>query len=497
MSIFYVRKSGNDSNAGTSPAAAWLTIGKALGASGISSGDTVYIGPGVYREQVTVAMTSATAETFVIGDVTGAYTGDAPGEIRLTNYLTNDTTAPTDGTLFDFNGRDYLTISNLVFQSTILSTANLMMVKLTTASSSNITLRDCSFFMNEVSGNSSCSVVKMTLPANVNSNILIERCIFYTSGCADGVFVSLTLPAAADYDAGVNIKNCVFIGDLLAAAVSVAATGVDVGFKAGGAIVRNCSIFYASLGVTTGSFISTSIPCYAYNNIVLHSGLGGAALDAQTSGQLIENYNLLYSSFPHSNVTPGTDSVYDSSYAPLFHTGQESQWGADIRPFGMPSPGSPWLGFGNDGSAPATDILNRPRPAGGQSTAKAVGAYERHDTGVEETSVYDSPPSSMKIVGPGDHDFEIPVNSLAVVNLTVMVRYNGDHGSTNKPQVQVLADSVLGVNAETLTMTEAADTWERLEFSSFTPLGYGVVRLRCISRAAAGNGIAYFDSITV
>ena len=69
MATYYVRKTGSDSNAGTSAGAAWLTIGKALGASGIASGDTVYIGAGVYREAVTVNMTSATAETKVIGDV--------------------------------------------------------------------------------------------------------------------------------------------------------------------------------------------------------------------------------------------------------------------------------------------------------------------------------------------------------------------------------------------------------------------------------------------
>ena len=47
---YYVRVSGDDGDDGLSPAAAWATIGKALGASGISSGDTVYIGAGVYRE---------------------------------------------------------------------------------------------------------------------------------------------------------------------------------------------------------------------------------------------------------------------------------------------------------------------------------------------------------------------------------------------------------------------------------------------------------------
>src|SRR3989337_2070472 len=103
MSLYYVRTSGSDLNDGTTPATAWCTIGKALGASGISSGDTVYIGSGVYREKVNCNLVSPTAETFVIGDMLGEHTGDVPGQIRLTNYLTNDKTAPTDQALLELN----------------------------------------------------------------------------------------------------------------------------------------------------------------------------------------------------------------------------------------------------------------------------------------------------------------------------------------------------------------------------------------------------------
>src|SRR5690242_4908865 len=97
MATYYVRKTGSDAAAGTSPATAWATIGKALGASGIASGDTVYVGPGVYREQITVAMTSATVETLVIADVDGSQTGDAPGEVRWTGWDGgSDIVAPTN-----------------------------------------------------------------------------------------------------------------------------------------------------------------------------------------------------------------------------------------------------------------------------------------------------------------------------------------------------------------------------------------------------------------
>ncbi|CAF1630816.1 unnamed protein product, partial [Adineta ricciae] len=49
---YYVMKSGKDTNAGTSPSTAWLTIQKA--ANSATAGSTVYTGPGVYYETVTI-----------------------------------------------------------------------------------------------------------------------------------------------------------------------------------------------------------------------------------------------------------------------------------------------------------------------------------------------------------------------------------------------------------------------------------------------------------
>jgi hypothetical protein len=59
------------------------------------------------------------------------------------------------------------------------------------------------------------------------------------------------------------------------------------------------------------------------------------------------------------------------------------------RPFMMPTIASALLGFGKSGSvtSPTDDLLGRARPEGGASTSNAIGAFERHDTMVKETSV--------------------------------------------------------------------------------------------------------------
>ena len=78
---YYVRKTGNDNNSGTSPAAAWLTLGKA--AQTLVAGDTVYVGAGVYTQSF-VPLNDGTASTPIrfIADSSGAMTGDA-GNVEI------------------------------------------------------------------------------------------------------------------------------------------------------------------------------------------------------------------------------------------------------------------------------------------------------------------------------------------------------------------------------------------------------------------------------
>jgi hypothetical protein len=180
----------------------------------------------------------------------------------------------------------------------------------------------------------------------------------------------------------------------------------------------------------------------------------------------------------------------------LFHTGQEFKTGQEARPVFSPTKGSPLLGFGTHSLSTTTDILNRPRPAGGGSTLNAVGAYERHDTGVQSTGTYDSPPSSLQLAGPADQDIDLPVNPQST-NISVYGLYDAGHETGTLPQASLLSNPKIGFLGETLTMSEPTGTWERLEFSTFTPTDYGVVTLRLRSRAATGTGNAWFDTITV
>ncbi len=92
--VFYVRQTiGDDANDGLSPQSAWASLSKLEEV--MKAGDTAYVGPGLYREMVTVA-NSGTADAWItfVGDTTGQHTGDPPGTVMVTGA------DPMDETVF-------------------------------------------------------------------------------------------------------------------------------------------------------------------------------------------------------------------------------------------------------------------------------------------------------------------------------------------------------------------------------------------------------------
>jgi hypothetical protein len=90
--VFYVRQTiGNDSYNGLSPQTAWRSLSKLKDV--MQAGDTAYVGPGLYREMITVS-NSGTAEAWItfVGDTTGQHTGDPPGTVMITGADSMDET---------------------------------------------------------------------------------------------------------------------------------------------------------------------------------------------------------------------------------------------------------------------------------------------------------------------------------------------------------------------------------------------------------------------
>lgn len=492
MANRYVRKTGSDSNGGTSTSDAWLTIGKAVGAAGLTAGDTVYVGAGVYRESnVSFAWTNNGAvNTKIIGDYTGSFTGDA-GDVIMTSHTTDDVTAPAATTTLSTNGRDNVTIENLILIGGNATPSAFIVTQDTV----DLTVRRCVFRPDKPSAARTTDNSGNT--AGVVLNQVYEDCVFFcggeTSTSAGGMRFSNLTRHTVDYDVNVEFRRCLFIGN--GTAVVINTTGAGVAFP-GGVDFYECGFFFCN-GVQTNANMSTSIPCNVEGCVFDSSG---TALNAAASGQIVENYNIIRAGTPRTNVSAGANSVADLSRAMLYEVGQSFLFSRDVkRMWGAPTVsgnGGAIGGFHARSGGYAVDMLARPSPAGAGSTSKAAGSLERHDTAQREASVVDASTYSAKIVGPGDQDRPIPVNA-ASTTISIRVRYDTNHGTTNKPQAQLLGGEGVGFAGETKTATSGVDTWETLTFTPFTPTMAGIVTIRMISRSAAGNGIAYFDTLSV
>jgi len=88
---YYVRQTvGDDTRDGRSAAASWRTLARL--SSTLKAGNTVYVGPGLYREQVTVGADGTSGARIVFAaDASGEHTGDPPGTVMITGADPVDT----------------------------------------------------------------------------------------------------------------------------------------------------------------------------------------------------------------------------------------------------------------------------------------------------------------------------------------------------------------------------------------------------------------------
>lgn len=568
MAIWYVRASGNDSHAGSTPSTAWATPQHALQSGGLSAGDFVYVGAGVYRQTIAVAysgaatatgtngatsaggtiFTDSTAAAFtsgmvgqaieitaggstylckvtaftsssivtiapatamgfpvgvftgctwtvgkiaIIGDVDGSQTGDA-GQVTLTAYTTNDKTAPSGTTLLAFAAHTYLSCALLTFVGgtavTISNTAP--------SGAAALSFLDCT--LNGFGGVTHNTMTFISSTTGAALGITMDRCTVVANGNGDTAIaftLTTTTSGAADWDALCIIRNSM-VWSIGGDAVSVQAGGTNT-FKGGGVRVYNCGLIgTTAFQCVTASQLSTSVPCEVHTSFVA----GNTGLSAATSGQITESYNLINASTPRTNVTAGTGSVSNGSYAPLVELGQSFKWGAGtIRQFLAPDgPGSPLLGFGSDGSAndPVMDFQGRPRPSGGGSALTAVGYAEFHDASVQNTSTVPSGQTSAgQLTGPGDQDLLIPVDATATTIALQLYQGSGYSGSAYATAT-LLSEGELGIASQVETCTSTLSAWQTLTFNSITASKQGWVRVRITSYDTSGTGALLYGALT-
>lgn len=477
---------------------AWLTLNQALvTTNSVAAGDSIYLGAGVYRETTANAKSGTTGNVIsVIGDVDGAQTSDA-GEVMVTAYTTNDKTAPSSSVLLALAATTFLSFSFLTW---IGPSGN--RVASCTAGGHDFTFSDCTFNALAATATAAASFLFTSSTTGLALNVTMDRCtVLSGNGACVGFSLAQTASGSADWDAVCVIRNSLLFcsgptGSNTGASITVQSSGSTT-FKGGGVRAYNCTLIGAvGMQTTTATGTSTTVPCEIHNSAIVAGAVG---VSAATSGQLTEDHNIINAPTARTNVTAGTGSISDGSYAMLVELGQSYKWGAGtIRQFMAPDgAGSPLLGFGSGGSPAVTvDWQNRPRPSGGGSASNGVGYMELHNASVQDTSTVPSGQTSAgKLTGPGDQDILIPVDATSTV-ISLQVEMSSGYGGTNYASATLLAEGELGVTTQTETCSSTLSAFQTLTFSSFTPSKAGWVRIRITSFDTSGTANVWFGAVT-
>jgi hypothetical protein len=286
MATYYVSTStGNNVNNGTSPSTPWATLTYALGGgTAVTSGDTIYVAPGVYRENVVVSITSPTANTKIIGSTDGSLFTSVPvGYVRITSALSDN--GSFSGQTLTGTSKNYIWLENLLFEGS---------VQLLT--SANMTFTKCSFY----------GPVYITSPSGLASNATINKCIFVYTGVPFGNGLALYIQNTGTSVAGGNvIQSCIF-NNYYSPALGVILFGDSTGN-----LIYNCSFF----GAVSRGIWATVANCVQVYNSLFCGYYPSGALGASASGQITSNYNRFIVSGTVATNVPniGANSITSSA----------------------------------------------------------------------------------------------------------------------------------------------------------------------------------------
>ena len=377
MAIYYVRTDGNDANTGlgSTTALAWRTLQKALGATGIGSGDTVYIAPGHYNESVTVGGTYS-AETQIIGDPTASqFSGVSAGYVKHSQFSSSGTAARNIAALITSTGKNYLHFKNIYFEMAADNTN--IVINIATARFTKFT--SCVFYNNTKPSAGNFEDFSIgTTSAGQTANTVISNCIFY------GIKYGLIVGGTATGDTS-SITNSAFIAS---SAEVMALSNIT-------ASIYNCSFYSCVTGlrVRSGSVVN------AYNCL-----LNQCTTAFSNAGTLTENYNRFIGNTSNVSNT-GTYTAGANSTA-VGITGVEAGYSllhnlTNVVLFGSVL-GSQNTAFGTASGAPAADLFGvtwtGASPDAGAITYRNIGSTEYLPTERNASTITIAPGSTSQSI---------------------------------------------------------------------------------------------------
>jgi parallel beta-helix repeat protein len=453
VTTYYVGIGGNDGNTGLSWAQRFLTLNAAEDEP-VASGDTVYVGPGTYREMLTVDIDGASMITY-IGDVSGENTDGVGGIVRVTGS-DNDTSA-NRAYCITATSKDYRTFRGFTFDG---------------AATACVYADSCTDWVIEDFGISpqQDNDYGMHLSGTYDT-VTIRR------GCILGADTGIRITNAGDVSAtSFTIENVIVTA---CGVYGIYIQNVDT------ITIKNCTITGNTYGVYTTSLAAETdvdvLNCIVQGN---YNGLYAAAAD-----QIYENYNALFGN--DTDTTNCNSGGNSNNYMPLF-----------LTPILLAAYRYPWS-FGAlseysqlsaiTGSAASSDDfygITRPTTA----SKKGWGAVQFSDAERETGTTHGGSTASYALHDAGEVQIWLPTTNTEIT-IAVQVYREANYAGVN-PRLVIKQP---GEADDTTTDGAAASQWNELT-TTLTPSAdtdYVVICLQSLNTAVAGNYDTFFDTLTV
>lgn len=456
----YVGLGGNDGNSGLSWALRKLTL-NGVEDTPVVANDTVYVGPGVYRELLTCDVSGNAGNIITyIGDVTGENTDGVGGIVRVTG--SDNDQAAARANVITANGIDYRTFRGFLSNGT---------------SNNVISIVDGEHWILEDLFVEGENIDGIHVDGNDTLDIIIRRCLII--GQTAAVFFGST---GSVQNTQSLVENCILLGR----------TYDVICWGLGGVAVRNCLSMLAGSGVWALNLPGGFTACTVNNTIFV---CNGTACRAGALGMLVEDYNTLWgNSTDRTNVNIGANS---QTYPPLFLPPILFSGISQISGYKFPW----WFGELSEWSQvaqiaganePTGDLRGIVRPT--TASKNSWGPTQFVDMELESGTVQAGTYSRVL------HDAgqvlarRVPVTGVQIT-ITLYMRREANYAG-NLPRMIIKQP---GVADRTTVMTAAVNTWEQLS-DTFTPSAApGFVEVWAESRntAAALAYEVFYDTMGV
>ncbi len=349
MATYYVRTDGSDTNAGTGPAAnqAWQTITKAVGATGVGVGDTVYIAPGIYRGNFVAGFTNPANEgqrITIAGNPTASqFTGVNAGPVILTNYL-SDNVSFTLGDIFSIS-KNFVTVQDIIFYGWT-PTPSPFYRPFSAPAASALKLYRCLF------GVLSSSAQKPPILVTINAGstgLVMEQCVVLNGGFAVGANSH-----SGAWDTQTVIRDNIFINNNTNGFNSecISFYSGTSGQMGGVKVVNN--YMQGVYGVRLYNAMSPSFPS-VIQNCYIEASTTAIQSDVGNNSAMFQTYNILNAPNSVTSVSSSATSKVNA-FNPINASMSKIQGWADYPFISALSSLNAGVSAGINTNSPATDI---------------------------------------------------------------------------------------------------------------------------------------------